>query len=336
MNENIVRKVLVLAVIVLFVGASVVQGIIDNNGIINDNNSNEKIMLNGWWDTDWNFRKELTINNSTTDYQMILEVWKEDGYDDVINNTIDCEGHCNNNFSDIRFIDSNNINLFYWIENSSTVASDHYARIWIKTTGNDHIYMYYGNHLANHVSNGSMTFLFFDDFNYYDMDKWDEYDPENGAIVTIEEGNLHINFISNSDGKSAGIKTKNLIADYGLIVAKVKGEKCSNPWNQPFCLRVENHSDFIFMENKYRETGTNNQTRKYYTGYRYNNTIIKQYCSDSYPELEWRVVYFKKLFDYQAGGCFLNVYGDNRLGFESSYDHPFNEPFRILIYAQWT
>ena len=114
----------------------------------------------------WNFFKEIGIDNPTKDYQLPILIFREDGYDDIGNGIIDCEGHCNMNFSDIRFINKNHTAFLpYWIEeNDINTNGDHYARIWVKLSEDDTILMVYGNPNAIPISNGSNTFIFFDDF----------------------------------------------------------------------------------------------------------------------------------------------------------------------------
>lgn len=116
-----------------------------------------------WWDDNWKYKKRLHITNATADYQMAIQVWKEDGHDNASTGEIDCEDHCKPDFSDIRFVDANQSALLsYWIEEAGTTDDDHYARIWVKTSGSRLIYMYYGNPNAIDASNGTDTFQYFD------------------------------------------------------------------------------------------------------------------------------------------------------------------------------
>ena len=194
-------KALVFAVIVLFIGTAFLP------------NMTSETESNNWWDTEWNYRKEIQIDSATPDYQMVIEVWKEDGHDDITNGIIDCDGHCNDNFSDLRFIGSSSVVLPYWIENTSVDGGHHYTRIWVKTSGESIIYMYYGNPIAPPVSNGSETFVFFDDFDSYNTDIWNEFDTLDKITVTAEEGLLHIEYGSVTTGTSAGVNTSETVAN---------------------------------------------------------------------------------------------------------------------------
>ena len=110
----------------------------------------------------WPYKKQLTINNSNEGYQMPIRIYKNDGYDDPANGTIDCEGHCNDDFSDIRFLNiDEDSELPYWIENKT---DGEFANVWLKTNGESDIYVLYGYTNADSTSNGTATFEFFEDF----------------------------------------------------------------------------------------------------------------------------------------------------------------------------
>jgi len=63
---------------------------------------------------------------------MAVTVWKEDGHDQISAGAIDCEGSCNTDFSDIRFVDSDHSTVLpHWIEETGTSRGDHYACMWV-------------------------------------------------------------------------------------------------------------------------------------------------------------------------------------------------------------
>jgi len=127
----------------------------------------------GWWDISWGYRKQINITNPIIDYQMLITVYLEDGHDDTNYGTIDCENHCNANFSDIRFVaNDQTTELPYWLEETGTNGSHHYGRFWLKTNGDSTVYMYYGNPTAIPKSNGSSTFILFDDFSTNSTSAW--------------------------------------------------------------------------------------------------------------------------------------------------------------------
>ena len=117
-----------------------------------------------WWDPDWDYRKEITINNTTgaetlTNYAVLVTV-------DTA--ALIGSGKMNPYCGDVRFVDSTNSEeLDFWIE-SGINTSD--TRIWVEAPNipalsTETMYMYYGS--ANHKvpqSDGNDTFPVFDDF----------------------------------------------------------------------------------------------------------------------------------------------------------------------------
>jgi hypothetical protein len=122
-----------------------------------------------WWDESWPYRKYLGLDDVSSDYQMVIQVWKEDGHDNQESGIIDCENHCNEDFSDIRFVTFDGVKCNYWIEKTGINSGDHYANIWVKTpsSGDEQLYLYYGNPEVFNESDGSSTFVFFEDFDSY-------------------------------------------------------------------------------------------------------------------------------------------------------------------------
>jgi hypothetical protein len=90
---------------------------------------------------------------------------------------VDTEGHCQADFDDLRFTKADGTTLLdYWIENKATCTTDLYADCWVELdtiaqmtslTEHTHFYLYYGNTTAVAVSNGSTTFVQFDNFDSY-------------------------------------------------------------------------------------------------------------------------------------------------------------------------
>ncbi len=97
---------------------------------------------------------------------------------------------------DLRFYDTLNNPLSYWIESWNTTES---SIVWVKilTGGTSSIYMYYGNPFAVSESDGEATFIFFDDFigTSLDLSKWtednDQYSSSivSGGVVTVTTDN---------------------------------------------------------------------------------------------------------------------------------------------------
>jgi len=125
----------------------------------------------------WSYYKQIDISdaaNVSANYQMRLTVYAGEGEDDTADGIIYCDNHCENFPNDIRFGTRNDpsiaTQLAQWIEESDATS----ATIWVKcpSDGSDTFYMFVGNSSASQYSDGENTFIFFDDFESYDTDKW--------------------------------------------------------------------------------------------------------------------------------------------------------------------
>jgi len=138
----------------------------------------------GWWNEDWGCYKTITISNPMEGYQTLINVSKTSGGD------VDCEGHCNDDFSDLRFVYANSTELPYWIEYNS--SGDH-ALVWVNNLGNySKIQMYYGNSSATTTSDGSITWDWFELWDsdhtgsYTKLNRGGSYGADNGYFSDNE------------------------------------------------------------------------------------------------------------------------------------------------------
>jgi len=110
-----------------------------------------------WWNTDWQYRRAITIDNTgnsntLTDYQVKITLTTSN-FD---------YSKANADGSDIRFIDSDDTTeLNYWIQEWNTSGD---SIIWVKVPSisadsTKTIYMYYGNTSATAVSDIQNTFV---------------------------------------------------------------------------------------------------------------------------------------------------------------------------------
>lgn len=101
-----------------------------------------------------------------------------------------------NDFRDIRFAQLNGVKCDYWIESYTSRSS---AIVWIEvpTTGQNWLNFYYGNGRAISESNGTNTFIFFDDFNSASIDstKWDII----STTGITQDGSGELKFIGGSN-----------------------------------------------------------------------------------------------------------------------------------------
>jgi len=124
------------------------------------------------WLSGWGYRQEFNISNTAgdlTNYQVKL---------DLNSSNVGSNFNWSNNGSDIRFTNSTDDLLNFWIESWNSSSQE--ATIWVNVTSlpnntNTTIYMYYGNSEAGSVSNGTVTFEFFDDFDDGDISDWTDF-----------------------------------------------------------------------------------------------------------------------------------------------------------------
>jgi hypothetical protein len=121
-----------------------------------------------WWNVDWNYYKIINIADPINDYQIKINVSYISGGD------VNCNGHCNTNFSDIRFIDFDNVTVLdYWNEK---IVDGSYAWFWVELPSDietdDKIKLYYGNLNASSISNGTDTFYYFEDWTDNNTADW--------------------------------------------------------------------------------------------------------------------------------------------------------------------
>jgi hypothetical protein len=96
-------------------------------------------------------------------------------------------------FDDVRFADSDGVTLLsYWREKYTASAS---ALFWIKIPsipiGSKTIYLYYNSPAAASASDGTSTFIFFDDFESGDFSKWDLAESRWTIESTIVKNGTH-------------------------------------------------------------------------------------------------------------------------------------------------
>ncbi len=104
------------------------------------------------WLNGFPYRKAITISPATpsANYQVQVTVSF-------------VSGKMNSDFSDIRFTSSDGATKLYHWRASYTVSSTATFWVAVATSGSSTIYMYYGNASASSASNGTNTFIFFDD-----------------------------------------------------------------------------------------------------------------------------------------------------------------------------
>jgi hypothetical protein len=189
------------------------------------------------WLSGWSYRKSHKITGSTagavSNYQITITVHYGSGSDS--GGDVYLNGKCRSDFADIRFTDSDGVTLLpYWIEDK---VDSNYAKVWVKvpnipaSPSQATIYIYYGNPSATPASSGVDTFVFFDDFDTLDTNKWD-VNTLNGGSVSVSGGALVLTSGS-STHNGAGVTSKSTLpsGDYALeaYVKRVAGHQNGEP-----------------------------------------------------------------------------------------------------------
>jgi len=136
----------------------------------------------------WLYKVPVTVNNlgstALTNYQVSVTL-----------NTaaLVSAGKMQASGNDIRFADASCTNISYWIEPATMNTAA--TKIWIKvpslpSSGSTSFTMYYGNPAAPAGSNGTNTFVIFDDFlgSTLDNTKWTQY--VGSGTTTVSGGNI--------------------------------------------------------------------------------------------------------------------------------------------------
>ena len=180
--------------------------------------NNLYVHLDPWWSSDFELLNSSYICDAVVDYSVNYNFTYSDEF----------SSNCLANFSDVYFVnDDNDTVLDFWIEE---VSNGSYLNVWINISDSNQLNVYYNSTIYNDIwlrSNGSNTFLFFDDFNddSLNTDLW-EVD-----LGTPYESDGYI-FIEGSSGETL-ISKNSYLADL-----RIKGS----------IKQIEADSQFIFSE----------------------------------------------------------------------------------------
>lgn len=185
--------------------------------LINSSNAEGQPCLNGW-----GYRVPITIVNSTPntfeDFQVSITINTQSL---IANSKMNIGGN------DIRFLTTSGVVIPHWIE-SSTLNSPN-TKIWVKipslvASASETVYLFYGNLSVADISNGELTFDFFDNFNNGGVNngKWSTC---NGGEFSQSNGMLKLSS-TNASNKKAIVRSLNnfsgpLIAE--MFVSEVSG-----------------------------------------------------------------------------------------------------------------
>ncbi len=191
----------------------------------------------------WQYYKDITISNAgsaLSNYQVLVSL-----------NSGNFPTNAQASGADIRFTDAGGAELNYWIENWDYAGRS--AKVWVNVksipAGASSIRMWYGNPSAGNSSNGKRTFVFFDDFESYQLGEkptgWQFTTPGEYIVSTDYryDGEKSIKFqasnwadqmtthdsqpISNFVYQAKGYATSSSYGEHGIVVNKCPGFWCS-------------------------------------------------------------------------------------------------------------
>ena len=165
-----------------------------------------------WWNVSWDYRQEINTTSfeNLTNFQIKL----------YLNNS-----NVGNNFNwlnnnSIRFTNSTNNKLYYWIEEWNTLTNK--SIIWVNVTQlinntNTTINMYYGNNAVDSESNGANVFEIFDNFDSGSIDTniWD---------ILAGSPNI-IDGVIEFDGADEGIDSDKIFNGDYMVMGNISMEK---------------------------------------------------------------------------------------------------------------
>jgi len=179
------------------------------------------------WLSGWNYRRAITINNTQntntlTDYQV------------AINLTYDTD--MQPDFSDIRFTNSTDDLLSYWIESK---VNSSWAYVWVKVpyipaSSTTTIYVYYGSFGATSVSSGVNTFNFFDDFSGTSLNtsKWNSVLLGSAGSVSVSNGYLNLTVLGSSTSSASVNSSYSFTNNIAIMFSKYAVGNGQNYYSQ--------------------------------------------------------------------------------------------------------
>jgi len=182
------------------------------------------------WLQGWTYRKAVNLSRASgaiTNYQMKLLVGESSG---ASGETVDCNGHVQADFDDLRFTTADGITLLdYWIESITGTTPNQLATVWIEidSIGTDAttFYMYYGKTDATAYSNFDNTFIFGDTFlsTSLDTSRWPS--TVGSPTYTINPTSKYIE-ITNMGTKTWNDATHGFVGKAVTLPSEYKVEAC--------------------------------------------------------------------------------------------------------------
>jgi hypothetical protein len=169
----------------------------------------------------WHYKRPIEISGSTS----TLVAYSVPVIADAA--SLISMGKMQSNLADLRFVDSQDKELPWWVESEANTSS---AKIWVKINsippGGTTIYMYYGNPSArlagSYANNGKNAFEFFDDFSDSIIDGTLWGYGQNVGLPTEGDGNLYFHaysaYYDGKDVQTIPTFSGNRIAEFNMTM----------------------------------------------------------------------------------------------------------------------
>ena len=190
------RMVLVAILLMLYIGPSIFIVSYASPTTPTEQNSHKEFSLSAdAWLTGWTYRKAVLIDGAAgagTNYQIMV--------------TIPYDSNMQNDYDDIRFTAFDNITLLdHWRESYTASTT---AIFWVEVSANldsnQIITMYWGNADATSLSNGTATFLFYEDWSSQSIAVWNNpVDQQDGQITFSPTDATQGGYVAKVEGDDA-------------------------------------------------------------------------------------------------------------------------------------
>lgn len=169
----------------------------------------------------WEYYKQITVSNFSSNYQIKITVHAGSGTDDATN--VYLNNHCQNFPNDFKFMESDlETKLGYYIES----ADENSAQVWIKLPEtSQNVYIVYGNTADSSESDADEVFIFYESAESGNpLSKWTEPSGvgEGRAYYTTDQykyGSQSLAVEQTNNGESPYIIIADIEPDSNFIVA---------------------------------------------------------------------------------------------------------------------
>ena len=252
-----------------------------------------------WWNSSWQYRKPIIINNTgtadLTDYQVKIVANMSAEYAD---------GKINVTCQDLRFTwlnetSGNEQEIPYWIEYCNLTANDNIT-VWVKVpeipaNSTTKIYMYYGNPDATSESNGDEVFEFFIDGN-----DAASFTCDSDHSITNASGEIHL---TSSPGSGVWCLIAVSASRPAIVETRFKTIDTSYTDQFGFIVRDDSGEDNRFAETLHPQLSAQNEVQYYSGGTLY--TLYSSFTFNTYYRVKYVISDTVSYYLYDDSGSLL-------------------------------